>query len=117
MPLLLLRCRLPCRCALTPLGCCCSLRLRVVNWDYCALVRSLQHHAKAPLSHAHSELFTVRAETEGQFAAALSAALSPQRAGQLAFIEAVLDTDDVSSQLMEFGASVGAANGRQPSPQ
>jgi pyruvate decarboxylase len=86
---------------------------RIQNWDYLGLVKALQHHAPG----STSTLFVARVQTEGEFAAALSAALSAEHAQHLAFIEVVIDTDDVSKELLEFGARVAAANSRPPNPQ
>lgn len=58
------------------------------------------------------KLFTARASTEGQLAAALEEAFSAERRDHLAFIEVCVDTDDCSKELLEFGARVGHANGR-----
>lgn len=88
---------------------------RIMNWDYCAMVRALMHRPKGGPSE--SKLFTARVETEGQLAEAIAAATSPEHADHLAFIEVVLDTDDVSKELLEFGARVSHANSRKPNPQ
>lgn len=89
-----------------------------MNWDYCGLVRALQHfpRGKGPQASA-SQLFTARVETEGQLAEAIAAATSPDKAKHLAFIEVIIDTDDVSKELLEFGARVAHANSRKPNPQ
>lgn len=89
-----------------------------MNWDYCGLVRALQHYpkGKGPQASA-SQLFTARVETEGQLAEAIAAATSPDKADHLAFIEVIIDTDDVSKELLEFGARVAHANSRKPNPQ
>jgi pyruvate decarboxylase len=93
----------------------------IMNWDYCGLVRSMQNQpiaGQAAVSNlASSKLFTARAETEGQLAEAIAAATAPDRADHLAFIEVILDTDDVTKELLEFGARVAHANSRKPSPQ
>lgn len=86
-----------------------------MNWDYCGLVRSLQHHLKGVAPS--SKLFTARVETQGQLAEAIEAATHPDRRDHLAFIEVVLDTDDVTKELLEFGARVAHANSRKPNPQ
>jgi pyruvate decarboxylase len=86
-----------------------------MNWDYCGMVRALQHHPKG--GAASSKLFTARVETEGQLAEAIAAANSADKADHLAFIEVILDTDDVSKELLEFGARVAHANSRKPNPQ
>lgn len=86
-----------------------------MNWDYCGMVRAVAHHPKSGKSS--SKLFTARVETEGQLADAIAAAVSPDRADHLAFIEVVVDTDDVTKELLEFGARVGQANSRKPNPQ
>lgn len=88
---------------------------RIMNWDYCGLVRALQHHPKG--GAPSSKLFTARVETEGQLAEAIAAATSTERADHLAFIEVVLETDDVTKELLEFGARVAQANSRKPNPQ
>jgi pyruvate decarboxylase len=58
------------------------------------------------------KLFTARAATEGQLAAALQQAFAAEHADHLAFIEVCVDTDDVSKELLEFGARVAHANSR-----
>ncbi|WIA22010.1 hypothetical protein OEZ85_004364 [Tetradesmus obliquus] len=83
---------------------------QIQNWDYTALVKAMRHDGKA-------KLFTARAATEGQLASALQQAFSADKADHLAFVEVCIDTDDVSKELLEFGARVGHANSRAPNPQ
>ncbi|KAF6251991.1 pyruvate decarboxylase-like protein [Scenedesmus sp. NREL 46B-D3] len=78
---------------------------RIQNWDYTALVKAMRHNGQG-------KLFTARAATEAQLAAALQQAFSPDKADHLAFIEVCVDTDDVSKELLEFGARVAHANSR-----
>ena len=70
-----------------------------------ALVKAMRHNGQG-------KLFTARAATEAQLAAALQQAFSPDKADHLAFIEVCVDTDDVSKELLEFGARVAHANSR-----
>lgn len=95
----------------------------LVNWDYCGLMAAMQHHRHpsggggGSGAGTSSRLLSARVATEGQLAAALAAALAPQNAGKLAFVECVLDPQDCSPELLLFGARVAAANGRPPNPQ
>jgi pyruvate decarboxylase len=83
---------------------------QIMNWDYISLVKAMRHNGKG-------KLFTARATTEGQLAAAISEAFSPEKSDHLAFIEVCVDTDDCSKELLEFGARVAHANSRKPNPQ
>ena len=47
----------------------------------------------------------------------LEEALSEERADCLNFIECIVDRDDCSKELLEWGSRVAAANGRPPNPQ
>lgn len=86
-----------------------------MNWDFIGLVKALRHHPKQ--GNSPSKLFTTKADTEAQFAEALAAALSSDKADHLTFIEVVLDTDDVSGELLLWGANVAELNSRKPNPQ
>jgi len=113
---------------------------RIQNWDYVGLVQCMRHYkfkdhkvmrassvadAGQPPGLALQQgeakrgdmLFAVRVATEEQLSEAVRLALSVDRHDCLAFIEVQLDTDDVSKELLEFGARVSEANSRRPSPQ
>lgn len=60
-------------------------------------------------------LFAVRCRTEAELDAALREA--DARPEALCFIEVVVDKDDCSKELLEWGSRVAAANGRAPNPQ
>eukprot|EP00879_Flechtneria_rotunda_P024599 GHRR01026095.1.p1 GENE.GHRR01026095.1~~GHRR01026095.1.p1 ORF type:complete len:120 (-),score=34.26 GHRR01026095.1:733-1092(-) len=83
---------------------------QIQNWDYTALVRAMRHNGQG-------KLFTARVGTEDELAEALSKALSPECANHVVFIEVLLETDDCSKELLEFGARVASANSRPPNPQ
>ena len=60
-------------------------------------------------------LFAVRCRTERELDAALEEA--KKRENALCFIEVIVDKDDCSKELLEWGSRVAAANGRAPNPQ
>lgn len=60
-------------------------------------------------------LFAVRCKTERELDAALEEA--KKRESALCFIEVIVDKDDCSKELLEWGSRVAAANGRAPNPQ
>lgn len=84
--------------------------LLLQNWDYITVVKGMRHDGQG-------KLFTARATTEGELAAAIEEAFSPEKSDHLAFIEVCVDTDDCSKELLEFGARVAHANSRNPNPQ
>lgn len=79
------------------------------RWDYCKFVESI--------SNGSSNVHTYKATTEGEAKTALEEALSEERADCLNFIECIVDRDDCSKELLEWGSRVAAANGRPPNPQ
>jgi pyruvate decarboxylase len=77
-------------------------------WDYCAVVQGFKGRSDA-------KLLTARATTEAELVAAIEAAKAAP--DHLAFIEFVVDRDDCSRELLEWGSRVAAANGRAPDPR
>jgi len=71
-------------------------------WDYCGVIEAF--------SKGECKLYTKRAETEGDLVEAIRVAT--ERQDSLCFIECVTARDDVSRQLLEWGARVAAANSR-----
>lgn len=77
-------------------------------WDYCAVVQGFK-------GRSNVKLLTARAATEAELVKAIEAAkAAPDHA---AFIEIVVDRDDCSHELLEWGSRVAAANGRAPDPR
>mmetsp|Transcript_11915 Transcript_11915/g.25920 ORF Transcript_11915/g.25920 Transcript_11915/m.25920 type:complete len:616 (+) Transcript_11915:103-1950(+) len=74
----------------------------IKNWDYVKLIESF--------SAGESNAKAVRCDTDSQFAAALEEAIGYDG---LFFIEATLDRDDCTGELLEWGARVAAANSRK----
>jgi pyruvate decarboxylase len=78
-------------------------------WDYVGFVKSLHN--------GRGKLYARKVATCGELVEALDEAWSSQYSDHLVFLEVVLDRDDCSKQLLEFGARVAAANSRLPNPQ
>ena len=77
-------------------------------WNYTAVVEGFKGHSNA-------KLLTARATTEAELKAAIAAAVAAP--DHLAFIEFVIDRDDCSRELLEWGSRVAATNGRAPDPR
>lgn len=77
-------------------------------WDYTRVVQGFKGYSDA-------KLFTARATTETELQAAIAEAVA--KPDHLAFIEFVIDRDDCSRELLEWGSRVAAANGRAPDPR
>lgn len=77
-------------------------------WDYTRVVQGFKGESDA-------KLFTARATTETELQAAIAEAVA--KPDHLAFIEFVIDRDDCSRELLEWGSRVAAANGRAPDPR
>ncbi len=80
------------------------------NWDYTKLIQAMDNGT--------GRLWTPDSQicNETQLAAALEAAAA-EHSGKLCFIEVVIDREDTSPELLEWGARVAAANARPPKPQ
>lgn len=88
----------------------------ISNWDYVGLIKSMHNaHGGNAVGGDPDSLFAVRCRTESEFDAALEEAKGREDA--LCFIEVVVDKDDCSKELLEWGSRVAAANGRAPNPQ
>lgn len=61
------------------------------------------------------KLFATRVQTERELVEALQTA--KELDDHVVFIELIIDRHDCSSELLEFGARVAAANSRPPNPQ
>jgi len=72
------------------------------NWDYVKLIEAFDA--------GESNSKAVRVDTEAQFAKAITEAIDYDG---LYFIEATLDTDDCTAELLEWGARVASANSRK----
>lgn len=72
-------------------------------WDYAAFARALANGA----DNAHA--ITVR--TSREFEAALTAAAAMP--SKMVFIEVIVDRDDCSKELLEWGSRLAANNGRK----
>ena len=77
-------------------------------WDYTSVVQGFKGNSNA-------KLLTARATTEAELKAAITAAVAAP--DHLAFVEFVIDRDDCSRELLEWGSRVAAANGRAPDPR
>mmetsp|Transcript_25540 Transcript_25540/g.80911 ORF Transcript_25540/g.80911 Transcript_25540/m.80911 type:complete len:549 (-) Transcript_25540:39-1685(-) len=75
----------------------------IKNWDYSGLINAF--------ACGEGRVFSTRVETERQLDAAIKTALG-ERADSLCFVEVLLDRDDCSKELLEWGARVATANGR-----
>ena len=74
------------------------------NWDYKQLIDTF--------NSSDGDGWSVRVKTEAELLEALRTAQTPERKDRLAFIECIIDRDDCSSELLEWGSRVAAANGR-----
>lgn len=74
------------------------------NWDYAALAGAL--------SAGGGSAFSTRATNEGELDAAIAGALAHRDGPSL--IELIIDRDDCSPELLEWGSHVAVANGRPP---
>ncbi len=75
----------------------------IKNWDYAGLVDVF--------NAGEGNGFGVRVRTEGELDEAVKKALSHDG---LSLIEVIIDRDDCSKELLEWGSSVSANNGRAP---
>ena len=73
----------------------------IKNWDYKKLIEAF--------SNEEGKVYTVRCKTQGEFVEALEKAKAFKG---LAFLELILDKDDCSKHLLEWGSRVATANGR-----
>lgn len=73
----------------------------IKNWDYKKLIESFNAD--------DGKAFTTRCKTEGELVEAIAKAKAHKG---LAFIELIIDKDDCSKQLLEWGSRVATANGR-----
>ena len=88
----------------------------ISNWDYVGLIKSMHNaHGGNSVGGDPDSLFAVRCRTERELDAALEEA--KKRESALCFIEVIVDKDDCSKELLEWGSRVAAANGRAPNPQ
>ena len=88
----------------------------ISNWDYVGLIKSMHNaHGGNSVGGDPDSLFAVRCRTERELDAALEEA--KKREDALCFIEVIVDKDDCSKELLEWGSRVAAANGRAPNPQ
>ncbi|QDZ23792.1 pyruvate decarboxylase [Chloropicon primus] len=78
----------------------------ILQWDYCKMVDAVSNGQTA---------FTYKVTTETEAEEALRLACSKERSKHLNFIECMIDRDDCSKELLEWGSRVAAANGRPPS--
>lgn len=76
----------------------------IKNWDYAGLVDVF--------NAGEGKGWSVRVETEGELQKAIKKALTHK--GGPSLIEVVLDRDDCSKELLEWGSRVSANNGRPP---
>lgn len=88
----------------------------ISNWDYVGLIKAMHNaHGGNAVGGDPDSLFAVRCKTERELDAALEEA--KRREDALCFIEVIVDKDDCSKELLEWGSRVAAANGRAPNPQ
>lgn len=76
---------------------------KIKNWDYAGLVQVF--------NAGEGKGWSCRVQTEGELAAAISQA---QALAGLALVECVIDRDDCTKELLEWGSRVAAANSRPP---
>lgn len=79
----------------------------IQNWDYVKVVEGF--------ATEKDSLMAVRVKTESEFVQALSDAAS--KPTHICFIECIIDRDDCSRELLEWGTRVANCNGRAPNPQ
>ncbi|KAF5833070.1 pyruvate decarboxylase [Dunaliella salina] len=79
----------------------------LMNWDYEGMVKCL--------NNGQGRLWTAKVKTEEQLEDAIAKATNEHK-NDLCFIEVIVDRDDCSKELLEWGTRVGAANGRPHSP-
>ncbi|KAL6782419.1 hypothetical protein ACKKBG_A06710 [Auxenochlorella protothecoides x Auxenochlorella symbiontica] len=77
----------------------------IKNWDYVALFKAMQNK--------EGQLFATRAKTEKDLEDAIEFAKN-EAADSLCLIECIVHRDDCSSELLEWGGRVAAANSRPP---
>lgn len=75
----------------------------IKNWDYAGLVEVF--------NAGEGKGWSARVKTEGELQKAIKTALSHDG---LSFIEVMIDRDDCSKELLEWGSRVAANNGRPP---
>lgn len=76
----------------------------IQNWDYAGLVDVF--------NHGGGNGWSTRVTTEGELQSAIKTALAHK--GGPSFIEVMLDRDDCSKELLEWGSRVAANNSRPP---
>jgi len=79
----------------------------IKNWNYTALIEAMYNKGDQG-----GKLWTAKAGTETEFKAALARAR--ELPDHLCFIEVIIDKDDCSKELLEWGSRVAAANSRRP---
>ncbi|KAF5833071.1 putative pyruvate decarboxylase [Dunaliella salina] len=75
----------------------------IMNWDYEGMVKCL--------NNGQGRLWTAKVQTEEQLEDAIGKATNEHK-NDLCFIKVIVDRDDCSKELLEWGTRVGAANGR-----
>lgn len=75
----------------------------IQNWDYVALVKAMDNGL--------GRTWAVRVDTEKELITAIEGATT-EHSDKLCFIEATIDRDDCSKELLEWGARVSEANSR-----
>lgn len=73
----------------------------IKNWDYKKLIEAF--------TNEEGKVFCVRCKTQGELVKALETAKAFKG---LVFLELILDKDDCSKHLLEWGSRVATANGR-----
>lgn len=75
----------------------------IQNWDYVGLVKAMDN--------GQGRVWAIKVDTEKELIAALQSATS-DNVDKLCFIEATIDRDDCSKELLEWGSRVSDANSR-----
>ncbi|CAM6034398.1 unnamed protein product [Sphagnum compactum] len=79
----------------------------IKNWNYTGLIEAFHN--------GEGKLFTYKVKTEADLITAIAAA--EKEKDSLCFIEVILNKDDTSKELLEWGSRVATANGRPHNPQ
>eukprot|EP00898_Chlorokybus_atmophyticus_P007340 jgi/Chlat1/7607/Chrsp64S07108 len=80
----------------------------IKRWDYCGVVKAIHNN--------EGRCWVTRVTTEEELQEAIATAVGEEKES-LCFIEVILDRDDCSKELLEWGSRVAAANSRPPNPQ
>ncbi|KAJ7545532.1 hypothetical protein O6H91_09G123700 [Diphasiastrum complanatum] len=80
----------------------------IKNWNYTGVVDAFHN--------GEGKCWTIKVKTEKELVHAIKTSQDEQK-DSLCFIECILHKDDTSSELLEWGSRVSAANSRPPNPQ